>query len=815
MDRFLSDLRYAWRRLLRAPGFSAIAVATLALGIGANTAIFSLVKTVVLQPLPYRSPDRLVMIWGCMEKGATTDLSGPEMRDYMAESRTFAGAAAYTGGSANLTGGGGEPERVVTALVTPNLFDTLGVAPLLGRAFSASHDPRDIADRVVISHSLWRRRLGGNPDVIGSRMLVNGAPMTIAAVMPDGFRLPLDFSDDRPSELWRPLDLRDLDSWGDHSLTGFGRLRDDVTVERATATLRALEDRWIRDRVGGGWNDRDVKRRAAVPIRDLVVGDVRPALWMLLAAVGVILIIACANVANLMLAKSDERQREVAVRLAIGASRARIAGQLMTESVLLSAVGGAAGLGLAYAALRVIIGLRPAGVPRIDHIVIDGGVLAFTLLLSVATGVLFGLAPAIEWSRRDVHAPLKEGASSVSTGRSGRLFRDGLVVMQMALSVVLMIGALLLARSFVKLRRVDLGFDARHALTFRLVLPVASYPSDADAIRVVRTLQRRFSELPGVRVVGATRLLPLTGTIGNWSITIEGREKAPGENPNGDWQVVTPGYFESMAMTVMRGRGFSETDDERAPIVAVINETMASRYWPGADAIGERFRVAGPTSPWITVVGIVGGVRHNAVVETPRAEMYVPHAQWGAAGASTRRAMTFVIRTEGEPLDALSHVREAVRSIDPTLPLSDVRALDGVAADALAQPRFTTMLLGVFAALALTLAAIGIYGIIALLVSRRRREIGIRMALGARAAEIVGMVVGRGMLLVAIGVAAGLAGAAGLTRLMAGLLYAVAPLDPATFVTVPLVLSTIALCACAIPAARAARLDPVSALRQE
>src|SRR3954471_24057050 len=295
MDRFLSDLRYARRRLLRAPGFSAVAVATLALGIGANTAIFSLIRTVVLQPLPYGSPDHLVMIWGRIEKGATTDVSGPEMRDYMAESSTFSSVSAYTGGSANLTGGGAEPERVVTALVSPNLFDTLGVPPLLGRAFSAADDPRDIADRIVISHSLWRRRLGGNPDVVGSRILINGAPLTIAAVMPDGLRLPLDFGDDRPSEVWRPLDLRQLNSWGDHSLTGFARLRDGVTAERATAALRALEDRWIRDRVGGGWNDRDVKvkRRAAVPIQDLVVGDVRPALWMLLAAVGVILLIAC------------------------------------------------------------------------------------------------------------------------------------------------------------------------------------------------------------------------------------------------------------------------------------------------------------------------------------------------------------------------------------------------------------------------------------------------------------------------------------------------------------------------------------------
>jgi predicted permease len=579
--------------------------------------------------------------------------------------------------------------------------------------------------------------------------------------------------------------------------------------------MRQLEDRWIRDQVGGGWNDRDIVRRAAVPIKDLVLGDVRSALWVLLGAVGVILIITCANVGNLLLAKSDERHREIAVRTAIGASRARIVQQLLIESLLLSTLGGAAGLGVASLGMRGLLILHPPGIPRIEQVRLDPTVLAFTLVLALTTGVVFGTAPALELARADLNTPLKESGWTGTMGRASQRFRDSLVVAQMAFSVVLLIGALLLVRSFIELRRIDLGFNPRNVLTFRVVLPVASYVQDSDAIRVVRELRERFAELPGVRAVGATRLLPLTGTIGDWSITLEGREKAPGENPNGDWQVVTPGYFESMGMKLARGRFFAETDNEKAPIVAVINETMAARYWPGEDPIGKRFRVGREPLPWITIIGIAGQIRHNAVTEKARAEMYVPHAQWGVAGGSTRRAMTFVIRTTADPLGLFPHVRDQVRSLDPNLPLAEVRTLERVSADALSPARFTTLLLALFAGLALSLATIGIYGVVSLLVARRRREIGIRMALGAYSTSIVGMVVRRGITLVAVGVGVGLVAAAGLARVVASLLYAVTPFDPLTFMAVPVLLASVALLACAIPAGRAARLNPVVALREE
>jgi putative ABC transport system permease protein len=812
----VTDLGYALRQLARAPMFAVIVILTVALGIGANTAIFSLVRAVVLQPLPYGDPDQLVMIWGKQEKGALTHLSGPEARDYAAESATFANVAVYLGTAANLTGGQ-DPERVVAVAVTPNMFDTLGVQPLVGRGFTPTDDPQALADAVVLSHSLWQRRFGGSRDVLDRRILVDGAQMRVAGVMPQGFKLPLDFADDRPSELWRALDIHDPSwgSWGDHSLVGVARLRDGVTPTKATATLRALEDRWIHDKVGGGWTDRDIKRRAAIPVADLVLGDVRVAVWVVAGAVALILLIACANVANLLLARSDNRHREIAVRTAIGASRARVLRQLLTESVVLFALGGAVGLGMAYLAMRAILLMRPPGIPRIENVGLDGGVLAFTTLLAVATGILFGLAPAIELTRPDLTTPLKEGGWSGSGSRRGQRFRGFLAVLQMAFSVVLLVGALLLVRTFVELRRIDLGFNPQQALTLRTTFTPAAYPTDADVIRTVRTLRRRFAEFPGVEAVGATRLLPLSGTIGDWSITLEGRQRQPGENPNGDWQVVTPGYFESMGIRLVRGRLFAETDSENAPVVAVINETMARRYWPNDEAIGKRFRVNSDRYPWVTVVGIVGQVRHNAITEPPRAEMYVPHAQWAVAGASTRRAMTFVLRTSGDPLALLSAVRETVRSIDPNLPLADVQTLEQVSGGALSQARFTTLLLGLFAVLAALLATIGIYGVISLLVARRRREIGIRMALGARPGSILGMVMGRGMALASLGVAAGIVTAAALSRVVATLLYGVTQFDPFTFAAVPVALTVVALCACIIPARRAARVSPIVALREE
>lgn len=811
MNRLLPDLAHSVRRLTRAPGFAIIAILTLALGIGANTAIFSLVKTVLLQPLPYGDPERLAMVWGSRDRGETTWLAGPEVMSYAGETSVFQQFAAYTGSSANLTGGQ-EPERVIAAFVTPNLFQTLRVGAAVGRTFAPGDSAAAIADQVILGYGLWQRRFGGQREIVGQSIQVNGRARTVIGVMPQSFKLPLDFADTRPSELWVPTDIRTWTSWGDHSLIGVGRLQPGVDLTRATSAMESLERLWVAD---GNWTNKELSGRRAVPVKDLIVGDVRYALWVLLGAVGVILLIACANVANLMLARSDERHREIAVRTALGASRGRIVRQLLTESVLLAVIGGALGVALAYGGMRFLLALHPADIPRAGEIGLDSGVLGFAFLLTVMTGVVFGLAPAIELSRPDLNRALKEGGRTGTVGRGSQRFRDSLAVAQMGLSVLLLIGAMLLVRSFLELRGIDLGFNRQNALTLRTTLPVSGYATDTQVIAFYRTLRQRLGELPGAQSVGATRFLPLTGTIGDWSITLEGRVRVPGENPNGDWQVVTPGYFESMVVKLVRGRSFTDADHESAPLSAVVNETMAKRYWPNEDAVGKRFHLGSNPQPWITIVGIVGQVRHNAVTETPRAEMYVPHAQWDAAGASAPRGMTFVIRTIGDPLAILGYARQTIRSLDPNLPIAEVRTLERVADDSLSQARFTTLLLGLFAALALTLATIGIYGVISLLVTRRRQEIGIRIALGARPGLILGMVLRRGLTLAAVGVAIGLGSALVLTRVLGSMLYGVSPFDAATFAVVPLVLAAVALLACIVPASRAATVNPVVALREE
>jgi putative ABC transport system permease protein len=823
MDRLLPDLSHSLRRLAHAPGFAAVALLTLALGIGANSAIFSILKSVVLRPLPYGEPERVVMIWSEAGKGEMTWLSAAEVKSYAREAGAFEQLAAYVRGAVPLTGDQ-EPERVVAAYATPNLFQTLRVRPVRGRTF-LPEDGSTEPTVVMLSHSLWQRRYGGDSRVVGRSILVGDRARTVVGVLPPSFRVPLDFGEERPIELWLPTTLDDPDyaGFGNRSFIAVGRLQSGIDPGRATAGMRAVEERWFRE----GLVRRRVQARNAVPAQDLVLGDVRYALLVLLGAVGVILLIACANVANLMLARSDARHREIAIRTALGASRGRLVRQLLTESVLLSLIGGVLGAALAYAGTTLLVVLHPPGVPRVGEVGLDVGVLGFTLVLAVATGVLFGLAPALELSRPELSRALKEGGRTGTIGRARQRFRDSLAVAQVALSVMLLVGALLLVRSFAQLQRVDLGFDTRDALTFRVGVPESRYPQSRDVIAFFRTLQERVAQLPDVRAVGATRLLPLTGTIGDWSITIEGRTRAPGENPNGDWQVVTPGYFESMGMKLVRGRFITTGDHENAPLAAVINETMADRYWPGVDPIGKRFHLGDRNQPWITVVGVVRQVRHNAVVETPRAEMYIPHGQFEAGGGQTMRSMTLILRTgrnrasagnRASAIDAralVDHIRRTVRGLDPNLPVADVRTLQQVADDSLARPRFTTTLLGLFAALALTLATIGIYGVVSLLVTRRRQEIGIRMALGARRGNILHMVLKRGMVLAAIGLVIGLTGALWLTGALTSLLYGVTRFDPLTFAAAPAMLATVALLACVIPAVRAAAVNPVIALREE
>ena len=803
--------RTAVRTLIRDRGFAAITIVTLALGIGANTAVFSLVQTVLLRPLPYDDASRVVMVWG-PDRAETTWLSLQEVVNYGRESKTLAAMSGYQELDANLTGGQ-EPERVRAAAVTPNLFDVLGAPPAIGRVVNS-----DDIDAIVLSHGLWQRRFGGDPTIVGRAIQVNGAARTVIGVMPASFRLPSDYLAERPTEAWVPqvLNPANLGAWGNRSFTGVGRLRADVSPLAVADEFATIADGWVKAGFVRTQPDGSLGglARRALPVQDFVTGESRGALEILLGSVVFVLLIACANVANLQLARADVRRREVAVRAALGAARADIVRQLLTESVLLATAGAAAGLGVAWAALQIVIAMRPANLPRIEEAGLDGSVLALTAVLAVATGLLFGLLPALQLSRPDVTSILKDGGRGGTAGRSRQVARRGLVVLQMASSVVLALAAGLLIRSLVELNRIDLGFNPGNVLTAQLQVPATDYRQPADVVRFYRQLDERILQVSGVKAVGAVRVLPLSRPIGDWSIKIEGRPYVPAENPNGDFQAVTPGYFEAMGVGLARGRFLTAADREGTTPVAVINETMAARYWPGEDAIGRQFMMGTDDKPWLTIVGIVKAVRHNAVVEEPRAEMYVAHAQLPAHIQSAPRGMTLVVRTNGDPLGFAGAVREAVRGVDRNLPVSDIRTMEAVAAAALSQPRFVTFLLGVFAAVALTLAAIGIYGTVSLLVAERTQEMGIRLALGAERTSILKLVLQQGLWLTLAGLVLGLAGAVFLTRTLAGLVYGIGTLDPVTFATIPALLCAVALLACLVPAVRAASVDPVTTLRQ-
>ncbi|MGI9179681.1 MAG: ABC transporter permease [Longimicrobiaceae bacterium] len=813
MDRLLQDLRFAARSLAKNPGFTAVAVLTLALGIGANTAIFSVVNSVLLRPLPYADADRVVMVWNSLSNSEKVWLSEPELMDYRAGVRSFEQLAAYRPADVNLTGNA-EPERLAAARVTANLFDALGSRPLIGRTFTAKEDLPDRDDVAVLGYGLWQRRFGGDPGVIGRTVQLNGRTRTVVGVMPRDFKLPADFQSDGTSEIWLPLALNpdSLGGRGRHYLHGVARLRPGATPAQATAELRVLTQRWVAE---GVVNDEQFTA-VSVPIREEVVGSIRPALLILFGAVGFVLLIACANVASLLLARADERRKEIAVRTALGAGRGRIIGQLLTESLFLAALGGAVGLLVAWLGVGALMSLAPASLPLLETAALDGWVLAFTAAIALLTGVLFGAVPALQAVRRDLVAPLKEGGRASTGGRSRQRVRGSLVVAEVALSVVLVIGAGLLVRSFWELRQIELGFDPDNVLTLQLSLPPADYP-DADAmIGFYRQLIERVEALPAVRSAGAAGLLPLAQSIGDWGIDLEGRIRDENNRFHGYLQIVTPGYLETMRQPLVSGRLVEHGDREDALPAVVVNETMAQRYWPGESAVGKRIRIrASDEGPWFTVVGVVGNVRHNAIVEEPRNEMYFPHAQLPLALGGTLNTMTVVVRTTSDPLAVAGTVRETIRALDPNLPIANLRSMDHVVGEAFAEPRFTMVLLAVFAVIALLLGAIGIYGVIAYAVGRRTHEIGIRMALGAGAGTILRMVVGQGVVLVGLGVTLGVLAAFGVTRVLSSLLYGVTTTDLATFVAVPLLLLSVALLASYLPARRATRVDPMIALRSE
>jgi putative ABC transport system permease protein len=804
------DLREAVRKLGREPLFAVLAIVTLALGIGATVAMFSVTRAVLLKPLPYADAGRLAMIWDVSDRGGTTWLSRPEIISYRRDLRSFESMGAYTEGDADLTGGN-EPERVRAAQTTPSLFSTLGVPPLYGRTFGES-DARPGAPRtVLLAHALWQRRYGADPGLVGAQIHVNGTPATVVGVMPEGFVLPLDYVRERPTELWLPFTMDEANpgQWGNRLLLAVGRLRSGVETSAATTEIHLLWRQWI----DSGHIAEVATNRSAVPIADLITGPVRTPLLVLLATVVFVLLIVFANVANLWLSKTAGRTRELAVRAALGADRRRLISQMLAESLVLALCGGAAGVALAFVMVRTLSGMHATTLPRIAGASLDPAVLLFALTTSMLAAAAFGLAPALQLSRPALGGILNDATRSITPGRWAQRFRGGLVVVQVALSVVLVLGAGLLTRSLIARQRVTLGYDTSNILTAQVQLPPARYATPADVIRFYRELDGRLRQAPGVRHAGLVRILPLSRTIGNWSIRIEGRTFRPEENPNGDFQYVTPGYFAAMGISALRGRLVETTDTPDRPLAVVINDTMAAKYWPGEEALGKRFHMGTADQPWLTIVGIVPTIRHNTVTEAPRAEMYLPHAQVSLARAGTPRSMTVVMKTDGDPRGSIGYLREAVRGLDADLPISDIRTMEDVEARAFAEPRLTARLLGGFALLALALAAIGLYGTMTLLVHDRAPEIGIRLALGATPSAVVRLVLSSAGRMTAAGVTIGLLGAALLARFLESLLYGVKASDATTFTLAPLVLLVVTLLAGAIPARRASRIDPVRALR--
>ena len=815
VEAFIQDLKYGARTLRRQPAFAAVAVLTLALGIGANAAIFSVVNAVLLRPLPWSEPDRAVMIWSKWTDFDKTWVSEGEVLDYRRRAQTLASVGAWGESQVNLTGDG-EPERVSAASVTANLFPTLGVAPVLGRSFTAQEDVPKGPDLVVLGHALWTRRYAQDPGIVGRSIRINGRPFQVVGVMPAGFLLPTDFENPQPTQLWTPLQMNPASTdHGSHGLYAAARLEPGATVRQAADELHGIAQAMTRE---GLYPVQMRFDTVVVSLRDEVVGDVRRAIWLLFGAVGFLLLIACANVANLLLARAEGRQREIAVRAALGAGGARVVRQLVTEGLVLAVIAGAAGLLLAYGGVRFLVWWNPADIPRVADAGLDLRVLAFTAIVALTTSVLFSGLPALRAVRVDLTESLKDGSQSASSGAGRQRFRNALVVVEMALAVVLLVGAGLMIRSLWALQRVPLGFDPADVLTMRLSLPAAAYERPEQVVLFYERLLESVRQVPGVQHAGAARLLPLGSTIGDFGLLVEGYVPPPGTGAKGDWQIVTEGYFEAIGERVIRGRPISPTDTADSQLVVLVNEELARRYWNGQDPIGRRLKIGGnsaSTRPWLTVVGVVADVRHNGITEVVKEKFYVPHRQWHVSLGNAIRSMTLVVKSRHDPAALAAPIRARIRALDPNLPVAEVRTMDEVVDATLSTPRFTGVLLGTFAGLALILSAIGIYGVLSYLVSRRTREIGIRVAIGAPRAEVVRLVLRSGVTLALTGVVAGAAAAAWAAQAMRGLLHDVRPADPLTFAVVALLLTGVAVLASFVPAWRAARVDPAVVLKGE
>ncbi len=809
MQTLWQDVRYGLRLLVKNPAFSLIAIVTLALGIGANTAIFSVVNSLLWQSLPYKDAERLVWIW---ETNAQNEVfeetaSPPNYFDWKTANQSFEAMGALSR-TAGIFTGQGEPERVTGAAVTDGFFAVLQAQPLLGRTFSVEEDKPGAEPVILISEGLWRRRFGADAAIIGKSVTLNGTPTTIIGVMGADFLNPRP-GDRQAVEFWRPfrLNYSQINRRTDY-LGVIARLKPSVTLAQAQAELqmiaRNLEQQY--PATNSGWSAR------VLSLHQRFFGDVSTALIFLMCAVGFLLLIACANVANLLLVKATVRRKEIALRAALGASRGRMLRQLMTESVILSLFGGGIGLLIAYWGVGAIIAVIPSNLPRLDAIHLDTRALFFTLAAALLTGLLFGLLPALQASRLNLNNVLKEGGRDSAAGASSNRLRNIFTVAEVALALILLVCAGLMVRSFINLQKVDPGFDASRVLTMQVQLSSTKYKEDAQLANFSEQLLERVTTLPGIEAAGLMSDMPLSGGGSYLSFAIEGQPFNPNA-PTQDAMVhaASSDYFKTIGLPLKRGRLFAAQDHQTAPPVIVINETMARRYWGDEDPLGKRINFGdGNGQPtWLTIVGIVGDVHQEALHQDPYPETYAPIVQ------QPSWVFSVVVRTAADAATVAGSVREQVKQLDSDLPVFNVRAMETLLADAIARPRFNTLLITIFAALALLLAAVGIYGVMSYSVTQRQHEIGVRMALGAKATDILKMVIGQGLKLVLIGIGIGLAGVLVLTRWLESLLFGVTTTDLLTMVAVPLILAGVALAACFVPARRATRVDPMVALRYE
>jgi putative ABC transport system permease protein len=810
------DTSFAWRSLLRQPAFVVAAVLTLALGIGANTAVFSLVWTVLLKPLPYGGSERLVAVWNRWDKRPQAALSEPEYLDY-AENTSSVAMAAEARTAVNIVAGG-EPERVSASYVTASMLDVLQVAPAVGRGFRPEEEREPVAV-AILSDALWRRRFGADPGVVGRAIQVDGASATVVGVLGPDTLLPSDFRGAERAELVMPLPLDRAarrDRRGGHYLLAVGRLQPGVELRAAQAQVDALVARLMREYPDE--HDQGNFGVSLLPLRDNLLGPARPVLAVLSGAVALVLLLTCANVASLLLARSEGRRRELAVRSALGADRPRLVRQLLTEAGMIGVAGAAAGLFVAWSILRAVVQVAQDDLPRVAGARLDVPVLLFAIGVALAAAFLFGALPAVQVSQVSVSDVLGEGGRGFSSGRTRA--RRLLVATQVAMAMVLLAGAGLLLKSFVRLQSVASGIDPQNVLSLRLTVPDTRYPGRPEVAAWFARLTAEVRALPGVEAAGAANGLPLAVSTGDWSFDVEGRPRE-GEKHHGaaDWFAVTPGYFEALRVRQVSGRLPVETDTWDAPKVIFLNETAAKTFFPGQDPLGQRLQltsVNGGSQPWRTVAGVVGDVRHRGLERPPRPEMYLPHQQFLHFSATAQaRAMSLVVRTAGEPQALARPVRDVVRRLDPEVAVAQVKTMDEVMAMSLAERRRNLGLIGAFAALALLLAAVGLYGLLATTVAQRTREIGVRMAVGARAGQVVGMVVGQALRLVAAGIAAGLVVALAVAGVLADMLFSVVPRDVGVFAAVAGLLALVAALASTVPALRAARIQPVLALRHD